>query len=161
MSSGASAGRLVALAVIVAVASCAPAEEAAAPDGTWVGTITTEGNVTTVVNESGSVWGGVARLVEEASIGVESGADEHLLSYVMSVFGTDEHIYVIDVQAALVRRYDHDGVYVDTIGAIGQGPGEYRNPVMVVVTPDGRILVFDFSSRRTQVYGPDGESLGY
>ena len=39
-------------------------------DGTWVGTITTEGNVTTVINEAGSVWGGAATLVEEASIGV-------------------------------------------------------------------------------------------
>ncbi len=76
MSSGASAGRLVALAVIVAAASCAPAEEAPAPDGTWVGTITTEGNVTTVVNESGSMWGWTARLVEEASIGVESVPEE-------------------------------------------------------------------------------------
>ncbi len=78
MSSGASPGRLVALAVIVAAASCAPAEEAAESDGTWVGTITTEGNVTTVVNESGSVWGGTARLVEEASIGVEFGEDTRL-----------------------------------------------------------------------------------
>ena len=49
-------------------------------------------------------------------------------STVFSVFGTDEHIYVVDVEARLVRRYDHDGVYVDTIGAGGQGPGELGVP---------------------------------
>ncbi len=113
------------MATVAACSSAAPPEPSS--DATWVGTITTEGNVTTVVNESGSVWGGTATLVEEASIGVETGADEYLRSFVPSVFGTDEHIYIVDVQAALVRRYDHDGVYVDTIGAIGQGPGEYTS----------------------------------
>ena len=56
-------------ALILAVA-CSPESPDSSGDGTWVGTITTEGNVTTVVNESGSVWGGTATLVEEASIGV-------------------------------------------------------------------------------------------
>ena len=54
----------------LSLAACATQEDA---NGAWVGTTTTEGNVTTVVNESGSVWGGTATLVEEASIGVESG----------------------------------------------------------------------------------------
>ena len=92
MSVGASAGRLVALAVIVTAASCAPAEESAAPDGAWVGTITTEDNVTTVVNESGSVWGGTATLVEKASIGVEIGADEYMLGDIRTLTANDEHI---------------------------------------------------------------------
>ena len=44
--------------VVLAVVACATQEPATDTDGTWVGTITTEGNVTTVVNESGSVWEG-------------------------------------------------------------------------------------------------------
>ncbi len=51
--------------VALAVAACGPQEGTTNVDGTWVGTITTEGNVTTVINESGSVWGGTATLVEE------------------------------------------------------------------------------------------------
>ena len=46
-------------------AGCGAPDTTPDADGTWVGTITTEGNVTTVVNESGSVWGGTARLVED------------------------------------------------------------------------------------------------
>ena len=149
----------VATVLVLLLPACTSPEPEAAT--TWVGTITTEGNVTTVVNESGSVWGGTARLVEEASIGVESGADEYMFSYVMGLFGTDEHIYVADEQSSLVRRYDHAGVYVDTIGGVGQGPGEYVAPTFIVVAPDGRVLVFDRRALRTQVYAPDGTSVGY
>ena len=68
--------RLQLVATVVAlsaVPSCSAEAPQSSSDGTWVGTITAEGNVTTVINESGSVWGGTATLVEEASIGVESG----------------------------------------------------------------------------------------
>ena len=44
---------VVVLALLALVACAEP--EAPDADGTWVGTITTEGNVTTVVNESGSL----------------------------------------------------------------------------------------------------------
>ncbi len=55
--------------------ACGPQESSPDTNDSWVGTVTTEGNVTTVINESGSLWGGTATLVEEASIGVESGGD--------------------------------------------------------------------------------------
>jgi hypothetical protein len=145
-------------ALLLIAGSCTsqPAGIAADADGNWRGTITTEGNITTVVNESGSVWGGKARLAEEASIGVESGPDEYIFGSVSAVHGTDQHIYVIDPQVNLVRRYDHDGIYIDTIGGIGQGPGEYLNPTAVAVAPDGRILVLDGQTGRTQVFAADG-----
>ena len=41
-------------------ARCGAPDSSPAPAGNWVGTITTEGDVTTVINESGSVWGGTA-----------------------------------------------------------------------------------------------------
>lgn len=60
--------------VALLVLACAPRESPPEAERTWVGTITTEGNVTTVAAESGSVWGETATLVEQASIGVEAGA---------------------------------------------------------------------------------------
>ena len=69
----------VAVTLACALVGCVGPIEPAGTDGTWVGTITTEGNLTTVVNESGSVWGGTATLVEEASIGVETGEDPYML----------------------------------------------------------------------------------
>jgi len=79
--------RLAVAATVVAFSliTCVSQEDAADSDCTWVGTITTEGNVTTVVNQSGSVWGGTAELVEEASIGVENGLDEYMFGFTTPV----------------------------------------------------------------------------
>ena len=126
----------------VSLVGCAPTGVGSdPPDGTWVGTITTEGDVTTVVNESGSVWGGTARLVEEASIGVEVGADPYLLGDVHDLAIDDQRIYVLDDQVPVVRVYDLDGVHVRDIGREGQGPGEYDSARFVGVDADGRIYV--------------------
>ena len=127
--------------------------------GEWVGTITTEGNVTTVVNESGSVWGGTARLVEEASIGVESGAKEYLLGEIHSIFADETRIYVVDPQVPAVRMYDYGGVFLGNVGAQGQGPGEYVQPNLVTVDSDGRIYVADSRLDRINVYAPEGEPI--
>ena len=70
------------VAALLVVAGCtSPASDQSA-DGTWVGTITTEGNVTTVVNESGSVWDGAATLVEDLSIGVDLGEEYYMFARV-------------------------------------------------------------------------------
>lgn len=151
--------RIAVVAIAVALSACSWSEPEVADDGTWVGAITTEGGVTTVVNESGSVWGGAARLVEEASIGVEVGADEYMLGAVYAVYGSDDHIYLIDGQLNVVRRYDENGVFVDQIGRIGQGPGEYTQPRLIDVSSDGRIFVWDPGQRRVGVFGPDGTPL--
>ena len=83
--------KIICAGLLVVLVACTSPEPEANPDGAWVGTITTEGTVTTVVNESGSVWGGVATLVEEASIGVETGADAYMFGGVTGVYATDEH----------------------------------------------------------------------
>jgi len=158
-SNGSATAPLVAVsAVALAALACGPQEPATDTDGPWVGTITTEGNVTTVVNESGSVWGGTARLVEEASIGVESGAEEYMFGGVSSVYATDDRIYVVDRQAPAVRVYGHDGDFIRTLGREGQGPGEYQSPSVLAVHPaSGRVFVFDTLLDRVNVYSGAGE----
>lgn len=140
----------------LAVTACAAPENADDSDGSWVGTITTEGDVTTVVNESGSVWGGTARLVEEASIGVEAGDDEYMLGAVGALWATDDEIYVIDTQLPAVRVYDRNGRYLRNVGSAGQGPGEYVRPSSVYVDRSGLVYVHDTGAERMNVYGADG-----
>lgn len=151
--------RLLLAAPLLVIAACSSGTPATGSDGTWIGTITTDGDVTTVVNQSGSVWAGTGTLVEEASIGVEVGADEYMLGAVYAVHGSDDHIYIIDGQLNVVRRYDRNGVFVDQIGRIGQGPGEYTEPRVIEVGPDGRIFVWDSDQRRVVVFGADGAPL--
>ena len=143
----------------LSLTACAIPEEATDADGTWVGTITAEGDVTTVVNESGSVWGGTAMLVEEASIGVESGPDEYLFGQISGVWADEDRIYVADYQVPAVRVYDTSGRYLFDIGSRGQGPGEYEEPWSVATKPNGDIVVAEIAGGRLNVYAPDGTPI--
>ncbi len=148
---------IVASAVALSLTACSAQEDAAESDGTWVGTITTEGNVTTVVNESGSMWGGTATLVEEASIGVDLGDDAYMFGYVHGTYATDDEIFVLDTQVPALRVYDMNGNHLHDIGGQGEGPGEFRYPAWVAGTPDGRVFVQ--AGDRVNVYSAEGEVL--
>jgi hypothetical protein len=58
-----------------------------------------------------------------------------------------------------IREFDRNGTYVRSIGRGGDGPGEYRGPVVMTVHPDGRIFVYDRPQRRLLVYSRTGEAL--
>jgi len=162
---------IVPVAIVLASAGCgrpsAPdnlvAERQPGPDdvavGEWVGTMVTDAGITTVVNESGSLWGGAAELVEEASIGVSAGTSEYMLGLIGGIHLTEDRIYVTDTSVPTLRVYDHDGRFIETIGRPGQGPGEYTTPTTVTTAPDGRIFLYDMNSHRVNVYSPTGESI--
>jgi hypothetical protein len=145
--------------VLLLAVACSPDTPRAEAAGPWVGAVTTEGNVTTVVNESGSVWGGTATLVEEASIGVAAGDEPYMFGSLISVWATDELIYVLDRQVRALRAFDHDGRWLRDVGRIGQGPGEFERPDAVLVGEDGRVFVFEGRNARINIYSPDGEAL--
>ena len=117
---------VLALVALFLISSCAQQEAVESDDSTWVGTITTEGNVTTVTTESGSVWAGTAQLVEEASIGVEVGQDAYMFGEVRDFAATDGRIYVLDLQVPALRVYDWNGGWLRDFGRRGQGPGEFQ-----------------------------------
>ncbi len=142
------------LAASLAACSSEPAVEIGDP---WVGTITTEGNVTTVINESGSVWGGTARLIEEASIGAAEGEEPYLLGLVEGIGVTEERLYLLDYQLSSVRVYDRSGHHLFDFGGEGQGPGEFHNPVVMSVSPDERLFVQDLA--RVNVFDHQGNIL--
>ncbi len=145
--------------VTFSVAACGPQAGPSAAGGTWVGTIATEGELTTVVNESGSVWGGVGTLVEEASIGTAEGDDEYMLGLVRAVAASDDGIYVLDSSTKTVRSYTYAGEYVGDVGRRGEGPGEYTQPMGLAIAPDGRLFVHDAGRRRVSIYSSHGVFL--
>ena len=148
--------RVIAVSVVALVAvACASPEVPTEAAGTWVGTVTTEGNVTTVVNESGSVWGGTATLVEEMSIGVEAGDEPYMFGRVGAVAATDDRIYVLDEQVPVVRVYDKEGAYLFDIGRGGQGPGEFERPDFMAL--DGLGNAYVHGQGEIEVFSADGE----
>lgn len=148
------------LLLVLAISSCGGDALVADGTGDWVGTVSEEGTVTTVRNEAGSKWGGPATLVEEMSIGVETGPTEYMLGGVGGLWVTDDEIYVIDSQVPAVRVYDWNGKHLRDIGGVGQGPGEYERPAGILVGPDGTIYVNEGGGdSRINVYSKDGETL--
>lgn len=61
--------------------------------------------------------------------------------------GSDGAVYVGDRQALVVWQFDSTGVLVDSIGAEGDGPGDFKNIGSLQFVGD-RLLVFDGSLRR-------------
>lgn len=143
-------------ALVLASAGCS---RRAVGGGEWISEISVDGNVKTVRTVDGSVWGGTATLVEEASIGQADGPEEYLLGSVRSVYAHDGRLFVLDAQVPIVRVYDYDGNHRQDIGGKGSGPGEFVRPWSLVISPvDGTIYIRDGRSGRLNVYEPDGIS---
>ena len=144
----------ICVAVLAASLAACSSEPAAEIGGPWRGTITTEGNVTTVRNISGCVWDGESRLIEVATIGA-GDSEEYVFAEPGGVATDGEHIYITDRAASVVRVYDMKGQHLRDLGGRGEGPGEMNLPKGIGIAGDGRILVQDNGAHRIHVFNPD------
>ncbi len=138
--------------------ACADVDDAGSP-ARWKGSEATEGNVTTVRTDSGSVWSR-AELVETTSIGTLEGDDPYVFSQIRSVAATDDRIYVLDTLRMTVRVFDADGAHVMDIGREGDGPGEFRRPWTLGIVDGERLFVRDRAQGRVHELSLSGELLG-
>lgn len=102
----------------------------------------------------------VPQFVEELRIGTVDGDSLYQFGQI-SGLDVDENgdVYVLDSQARHVRVFDEAGTFLRTIGRSGQGPGEFRTPLMLAVLQDG-LHVFDLGNRRIQRFDRDGHDQG-
>jgi hypothetical protein len=54
------------------------------------------------------------------------------------------NLFILDPQNARVVVFDTAGRFVRSMGAGGGGPGEFRTPASLSVSPDGAVAVFDY-----------------
>lgn len=76
----------------------------------------------------------------------------------------DGRVLVADPLGQVVVRLDLDAGAADTIGRVGEGPDEYRQPDAVWPLPGGRTLLVDLGNGRLTVLGPElefGETRPY
>ena len=76
----------------------------------------------------------------------------------------DGRVLVADPLGQVVVRLNLDAGTADTIGKVGEGPDEYRQPDAVWPLPGGRTLLVDLGNGRLTVLGPDlefGETRPY
>lgn len=141
------------VAIVLTAAACGT--DAGTPDGRP--NVVTEkiGDTTVVRTLSGSVWHAGAALVPEVSIGELEGPEEYLFGSIWSIaVDNDRNVYVFDEQAQYVRVFDSEGVYMETLGGRGEGPGEFSRAEAIALLPDGRLVVRDPGNMRIEVFGP-------
>jgi hypothetical protein len=69
---------------------------------------------------------------------------------------SDGRLIVADRLEKAVRLMDSQGTYIDDIGRVGSGPGEFQIPGGLLPLPGDSTLLVDFGNMRLSVIGPDG-----
>jgi hypothetical protein len=99
------------------------------------------------------------RLAEapDVRIGVVEGAAEYQLARpVAAARLSDGGFAVLEQVPAEVRVFDRSGHFVQRIGTEGDGPGELRSPVGLVVLPHDTFLVWDRGAQRLSWFSKEG-----
>lgn len=115
----------------VALGCSAPPDASDAASAEWRGSIETVGDVTTVRNDGGSVWGGTADLVEEVSIDAE-GNVYVLSSNEIEIFtqdGAPRATWPISIRRPLVQQ---------SIFAVGEDGAAYVGTYLTREIPPWR-----------------------
>jgi hypothetical protein len=119
--------------------------------------------VTTTVRLSGSRSATAIALRNPAvaTIGREDGPQHSIFGDITSAAVTARgNVVVVDRKTQDVRLFDAHGNFLQRLGRPGQGPGEFRAPHSVLVTPSDEIWIADMQ-RRLTVFAPspDGYKL--
>ena len=96
-----------------------------------------------------------------ATIGREDGPEHFIFGDIANVGTTQKGtVIVVDRKNMDVRLFDARGQFLQRLGRQGQGPGEFRSPHSLLVTPTDEIWIADMQ-RRLTVFGPstDGYRL--
>ena len=117
----------------------------------WEGRIYKEAGVTVIESEGSGLWGDKINdkivFKENLSLGVEEGEEFLMFHSELDIAVDSElNIYVLDIKNYRLLKFDNEGNFIWKTGRKGQGPGEFRNPFNVVVSPTEDIWILDSSS---------------
>jgi len=98
--------------------------------------------------------------VEDLSISGEDKDGNIILSIPWLSFVDDnENIYIVEFKDQVIKVFGSDGKYIKTIGAKGSGPGEFQSVAHITATKDGKLVVMDRTTRRTNFFDSSGRFL--
>jgi hypothetical protein len=97
---------------------------------------------------------------EDLTIGVEEGDENYMFGSQVFVNTDDEgNIYVTDWDRKTVRKYDSNGNFLQSIGRLGQGPGEFQDISEVRFDIEGNIYLNDLKIQRISFLSKEGNYL--
>ncbi|MDT8340086.1 MAG: hypothetical protein RQ751_01120 [Longimicrobiales bacterium] len=131
--------------------------------GEWQGTVQDSAGIPVVHNTGPGIWSGEPgwALEEVFRVGGLDAGTEGEFSLVVGVDAdADGRVYVADQQARHVQIYHPDGSFAGTLGAPGEGPGEFGPALMGVFVSATHVRVPDLTNQRVNLFTLEGASDG-
>jgi hypothetical protein len=126
----------------------------------WDGTVRDSAGIEIVENYGTPAWGEGEgwTFTEVLRIGVVEGAPEYEFGRITGIVVlSDRRIVVADAMAHQLRYFSPEGVYEQTVGRPGQGPGEFgRGRLLPFVGPGDTLVVLDYGNQQAHLIAPDG-----
>lgn len=76
-----------------------------------------------------------------------------------NMFISDSIAYVTDFGDFKIKRYTHDGVFIDAVGTYGENLGQFTRPKGIAVDKQSNLYVVDAGFENTQIFDKDGKLL--
>lgn len=92
--------------------------------------------------------------------GEDSPENEALVFPSRFVVDEQGNVYVSEYKLHCIMVYAAAGALTRTIGADGEGPGDFRSPSALVREDDGNLVAYDFADHRIQRVTPEGGFVG-
>lgn len=75
----------------------------------------------------------------------------------------DSNVYILDSGNIRIQKYTSDGIYLQTIGREGEGPGEFKLPQRMQVEDNGNIYVASMVGLSTgiKLFNPEGKEIDF
>jgi len=150
----------VSLGVAVALGACAGEAANAADEREGAGGWQTQRSTAGGAEIVRTVGAGDARatLTEDLRIGAFDGAEHETLARVFAVRPQEDGAFaLVDGQALRIHYYAPAGSHVRSVGARGQGPGEFEGVSGVAPLPGGGLAVYDPRNRRVSLFSAGGD----
>lgn len=102
---------------------------------------------------------GKVRFVQEFVISDESLPEGEFFSGITSIaVDNSGSVYVCDVDANNIRKFNAKGEFLKTIGKEGQGPGDFNRPLKIEIVQD-RLVVWESGNMRISILNLDGDFI--
>lgn len=153
--------RIFAVALVLVVAAVVVIS-ARAHAGTWAGKVATTNGVKTVSSPAtGFGAPATVKLPELWRVGGDSEDEADLFGVIVDIdIDANGEVYLLDSQLSEVKIYSKDGEFLRSIGREGEGPGEFRRPVAMFFTADGKVAVVQMMPGKIVLLSKDGKPQG-
>ena len=122
----------------------------------WEGSINNEDGVRAVKNPMEPLYGDIAFELDEVLVIKDKEASKYRFFQISRIIvDEDENIFALDVRKNQIFKFNKEGIYINSFGRRGQGPGEFERPVNLFINKPQQIFVSD--ARKIHVFNNSGE----